>query len=118
MRHFSIWDFRVDRRIAARILAIATMALPFVSPACAANARAVKARIAPVYPEIAKRMKITGSVRLEAVVNAQGKVKDVKEISGNHILAIAAEEAVRQWKFSPGDGDTSESVEVTFNLAR
>lgn len=118
MRHFSIWGFRVDRRIAARILAIATMALAFVSPAWAANARAVKARIAPVYPEIAKRMKITGSVRLEAVVDTQGKVKDVKEISGNHMLAIAAEEAVRQWKFAPGFGDTSESVEVTFNLAR
>jgi outer membrane biosynthesis protein TonB len=52
------------------------------------------------------------------VVDAQGKVKEVKEISGNHMLAVAAEEAVRQWKFAPGSGDTSESIEVTFNLAQ
>jgi TonB family protein len=92
--------------------------LAIVSPASAGEARAVKTRIPPVYPEIAKRMKITGSVHLEAVVDAQGKVKDVKEISGNHMLAMAAEEAVRQWKFSPGSGDTSESIEVIFNLAQ
>ena len=92
--------------------------LAFSLPASAGNARAVKTRVAPVYPEIAKRMKITGSVVLQASVDAQGKVKDVKEISGNHMLAIAAEAAVRQWKFAPGDDDTSESVEVTFNLGQ
>lgn len=120
MKHFSIWDFEVKRSIAAGILQVTVMGLilAFTLPAWAGNARAVKTRIAPVYPEIAKRMKITGSVVLQAVVDAQGKVKDVKEISGNHTLAIAAEEAVRQWKFAPGDGDTSESVEVTFNLAQ
>ena len=120
MKHFSIWNCGAKRWIAVGTLQISVLGLilAFTLPASAANPRAVKSRVPPVYPEIAKRMKITGAVVLEAVVDAQGKVKDVKEISGNHMLAIAAEEAVRQWKFAPGDGDTSENVEVTFNMAQ
>jgi TonB family protein len=90
--------------------------LAITAPARAGDTRPIKSRIAPVYPEIAKRMKIAGNVRLEAVVDADGKVKDVKELSGNHMLAVAAEQALRQWKFAPGTGDTSETVEITFTL--
>jgi TonB family protein len=71
-----------------------------------------------VYPEVAKRMHISGDVRLEATVDAQGKVKDVKPLSGNHMLEIAAEDAVRQWKFAPGDRDTVVTVSVNFSLSQ
>lgn len=118
MEHFSLRRFGVKRQvIPGFVQAIAIgLILAFTLPAWPADARPVKSRVPPVYPEIAKRMKISGAVRLEAVVNAQGKVTDVKEISGNHMLAIAAEEAVRQWKFAAGDGQTNESVEVMFSL--
>jgi TonB family protein len=71
--------------------------------------------VAPVYPEIAGGMKIGGAVRIEATVDAQGKVADVKTVSGNHMLTVATEDAVRQRKFSPASGDTTVSAEVTFN---
>lgn len=87
-------------------------------PARAGDDRAVKSRVAPVYPEIAKRLRIGGEVKLEAVVDAQGKVKDVKALSGNHLLGTAAEDAVRQWKFEPGDGDATVNVEVNFALSQ
>ena len=70
----------------------------------AAEERAVKSRVAPVYPELAKRMKIMGVVKVEATVDADGKVTDAKALSGSHTLAPAAEDAVRKWKFAPGDG--------------
>jgi len=60
-------------------------------------------------------MKIGGAVRIEATVDAQGKVADVKTVSGNHMLTVATEDAVRQRKFSPASGDTTVSAEVTFN---
>ncbi len=88
--------------------------LAFALPGRAADARGVKSRVAPVYPEIAKRMKITGLVKVEATVDAQGKVTDVKEVSGNHMLAMAAADAVRQWKFAPGPANTNENVEINF----
>jgi len=83
-------------------------------PAGAADSRPVKTRVAPVYPEIAKRMRIEGEVKLEATVDASGNVTDVKEVSGNHVLAVAAEDAVRKWKFESGSGDTVVVVAVNF----
>jgi TonB family protein len=85
-------------------------------PAQASDARAVKSRVSPVYPEIAKRMKITGEVKLQAVVNADGKVMDVKELSGNHMLAVAAEDAVKQWRFAPAAATSNENVAINFTL--
>jgi TonB family protein len=84
-------------------------------PASAADARAIKSRTPPVYPEIAKRMRVSGTVRLTVTVDAGGKVTDVQPISGNGMLSIAAEEAVRKWRFEPGDGNST--VEVTVNFA-
>lgn len=81
-----------------------------------AEDRAVKMRVAPVYPEIAKRMRVTGMVRLDVTVDAAGKVTDVKAVSGNNVLAEAAQEAVRKWRFAPGDGTSTVSVNVDFNL--
>ena len=89
------------------------MALP-----ARADGRAVKSRVSPVYPEIAKRMRVSGQVKLEASVDAQGKVTDVKELSGNHTLALAAKEALMQWKFVPAPSESNETVEINFDLGQ
>jgi TonB family protein len=108
------------KRIGFGFLQAATLALllTFASPARAGDERAVKTRVPPVYPEIARRMKICGEVKLEATVDADGKVKDVREVSGNHMLAVAAEDAVRKWKFESGDGDATVLVAVNFALSQ
>jgi TonB family protein len=79
-----------------------------------ADDRAVKSRVAPVYPELAKRMKIGGVVKLEVSVDATGKVLSVKTVSGNRMLSMAAEDAVRRWRFEPGAGTTTVIVAVDF----
>ncbi len=109
----------VRSRVGFGFLQAATLALllTFALPARASDERALKTKVPPVYPEIAKRMKICGSVKLEATVDADGKVKDVKEVSGNHMLVLAAEEAVRKWKFESGNGDATVDVSINFALA-
>lgn len=92
--------------------------LAIALPAMAGDARSVKARVAPVYPEIAKRMRVSGTVRLEADVDAQGKVTDVKELSGNHTLALAAKDAVLHWRFAPASSGTHESIAISFDLGQ
>ena len=106
--------------VAFKLLHGAALALilTVAMPARAADERAVKSRVAPVYPEMARRMRIGGAVKLEANVDSQGKVTEVKAVSGNHMLAVAAEDAVRQWKFVPGSGDSSVSVEVNFAVSQ
>ncbi len=86
-------------------------------PGRAAEERAVKSRVAPVYPELAKRMHITGVIKVEATVDADGKVSDVRTLSGSRTLAPAAEDAVRKWKFVPGSEQSMVDVDVKFELA-
>jgi TonB family protein len=85
-------------------------------PGRAADERAVKSRVAPVYPEVAKRMKIGGVVKLEVTVDADGKVVDVKPVSGNQMLSGAAQEAVKKWKFATGDGQSTVQIAVNFDI--
>jgi TonB family protein len=107
---------RTGRRF---VLAVAVaLMLAFAIPARAADQRAVLSRCPPVYPEIAKRMKISGMVRLEVTVDAAGKVTDVKTLSGNRMLSAAAEDAVRKWKFEPGPGVSTVEVPLNFALSQ
>jgi TonB family protein len=91
------------------------LAVALALPATAADERAVRSKVAPVYPELAKRMKIGGIIKIEVTVDPQGAVVETKAVSGNRMLSVAAEEAVRKWKFVPGAAQST--VEVTVNFA-
>jgi TonB family protein len=58
-------------------------------------------RVEPVYPAEARRLHVQGSVVLDAMVDRNGEVHELRLISGNTQLATAAAEAVRQWRFAP-----------------
>jgi protein TonB len=76
--------------------------------------RKVKSRVSPEYPEIAKRMGLTGVVRLQIVVSPNGTVKDTKVIGGHPILVNAAVDAVKKWRFEPGSGESTGTLEFKF----
>ncbi len=97
---------------------VLALAVSVAVPARAGGERAVKSRVAPVYPELARRMRITGSVRVEATVNSEGKVLSVRTVSGNYALSPAAEEAVSKWRFAPGTETSTVDIDINFNLAQ
>jgi TonB family protein len=105
---------RAGRRAQQAMIMALLVALAL--PATASSDRAVKSRVSPVYPELARRMKITGVVKVEATVDVDGKVKEVKTLSGNHALQQAAEDAVRKWKFVPAAAGSTEDVDVNFAM--
>ena len=76
--------------------------------------RKVSSRVSPSYPELAKKMHIHGIVRVEAVVKANGTVKATRVLGGNPVLVDAAIEAVGKWKFEPGQSETTQIVQLTF----
>ncbi len=55
----------------------------------------------PVYPQLARQTGAWGEVRLVATVGADGRVKDVKVLSGHPLLQRAAADAVRTWVYKP-----------------
>jgi TonB family protein len=76
--------------------------------------RKVKSAVKPDYPQIARQMRVTGTVRLEATVAADGKVRDTKVIGGSPLLAQEAVTAVKKWKYEEASKETVEAVEVVF----
>jgi TonB family protein len=94
-------------------------AMLIVLPAGAQNAppseRKVVSRVAPVYPELAKKMHIHGIVRVEAVVRPNGAVKSGRILGGNPVLVTAALDAVGKWKFEPAQAESTEVVQIAFD---
>ena len=58
-------------------------------------------RAAPIYPQAAERLRITGTVDVHVTVDEQGTVAKATAVSGELLLRPAAEEALRKWKFKP-----------------
>jgi protein TonB len=57
--------------------------------------------VAPVYPPLARAARVEGIVILEAVIDEDGSVRDVRVLRSVQLLDAAASEAVRQWRFTP-----------------
>ena len=79
-------------------------------------------RVAPVYPPLARAARIQGTVVLSIVITKTGEVRDTKLVSGHPMLAPAAMEAVKQWRYRPymsGDQpvDVETVVRVNFRMA-
>jgi TonB family protein len=103
-----------------KFLAVALMAIGSTwaaaqSAPAAGTERKIATRVAPTYPELAKRMHIHGVVRIEAIVRPNGAVKTTRVLGGNPVLVDAAQEAVGKWKFEPTQAETTELVQLTFD---
>jgi TonB family protein len=58
-------------------------------------------KTAPIYPEIAKKARVSGTVQLEATISKAGRVEELHVLSGPVMLQGAALEAVRAWRYRP-----------------
>jgi TonB family protein len=77
--------------------------------------RKIRQRVSPQYPELAKRVNASGTVRLEVEVSPNGEVKTVKALGGHPLLIPAAEDAVKKWKYEPAKESTTAVVEFKFS---
>jgi TonB family protein len=77
--------------------------------------RKTKSKVAPVYPELARRMNITGVVKVQITVAANGSVKNVKLVGGHPVLANVALDAVKKWRFETGPQESTGIVEFHFD---
>jgi protein TonB len=76
-------------------------------------------RVQPKYPPAALAVHAQGAVQIEATINKEGNVTNLKVLRGDSVLAHAALEAVRQWRYKPYylDGDPVEiQTEITVNF--
>lgn len=80
--------------------------------------RKLKAKVAPTYPDLARRMNISGVVKIQVTIANNGTVKNTKLIGGHPVLANAAMEALKKWRYESGSEETTGVVEFHFDPAQ
>ena len=78
-------------------------------------------RVQPVYPPLARQTRISGTVRLHAIITKDGTIRELEVLSGHPLLQQAALDAVRQWRYQPTllNGEAVEvdtTIDVIFSL--
>ncbi len=80
-----------------------------------AGNRKILNKVIPFYPDIARKMQLSGTVKVEAIVAPNGRVKLTHVIGGSPLLARAAVEAIEKWTWAAGPQETKELVELNFH---
>ena len=106
--------------MAARALALAALVAGGAggtSPVRAQSSeekRAVKHLVAPSMPELARRLNLSGTVRVEITIAPDGNVRRTRVIGGHPVLAVEAERAAQKSTFEPGPKETTEVIDFKF----
>ena len=79
-------------------------------------------KVQPTYPPLARSARIQGTVVLQAVIGTQGTIENLRVVTGHPLLAPAAVEAVRQWRYRPyilnnDPVEVETQITVNFSLA-
>jgi len=77
--------------------------------------RKVKSKTMPSYPELARRMNVSGKVKVEVVIAPDGRVKTTRVVGGHPLLVQTCQDALKEWKFVPASEETTQIVECEFH---
>jgi len=83
--------------------------------ASAQEGRKLIAQPAPAYPEVARRARLSGTVKVEILIAPDGTVKNVRVIGGHPLFVDATIEALKKWKYVPGNAEVTVTLEFNFH---
>jgi TonB family protein len=106
----------MDRSLKGVLAVLIIVAIaPASWPQDGQSSRKLVVKVAPAYPELARKIKASGAVKMLVTVAPSGTVKEIKVFGGHPVLSQAAEHAVQKWKWAPASEETKEPVEVNFH---
>jgi TonB family protein len=105
-------------RIAIPLLAFLMMGLNwtpcFGQQQSSEGGRRVISRVIPTYPELARKMDVQGTVRLQVTVAPNGTARFIEPLGGSPVLVKAAQDAVYKWRWA-ASSETKELVDLHFH---
>ena len=113
--------FPMQRRFSLSLLVLAMASIVLSGPISWTQQdepeveRKVVTRVAPVYPDLARKLKLRGVVKLIVVIAPDGRVRSTEVMGGNPVLTQAAVEAVRTWRYEAAPEQTHALVELRFD---
>jgi TonB family protein len=104
-------------RLGAAMIAAAMMASGALAQTAATDEgkRKIKTKNTPAYPELARRMNVSGKVKIEVIIMPDGRVRSTRVIGGHPLLVQTCQDAVKEWKFFPAPEETTQIVEFDFH---
>jgi TonB family protein len=105
---------------AAALIALSIGTTAFSPPSSLGQAqpetqRKIVSKVDPVYPELASKMHISGSVRVEAIVAPNGRLKSTQVIGGHPLFTKTALDAIEKWKWAPAPQETKVLIVLNFH---
>jgi len=97
------------RTFLAMVLMLTAVTLP------AQESRKVLSNPEPPYPEVARRLRLSGIVKVQVVISADGKIKETKITGGHPIFVNSVEETLKNWKYAPASAETTTQLEFNFH---
>lgn len=111
----------MSRRIAIAALAVLSFAIAMSHFEVRAQnsqsdeiVRRAKVKVQPLYPELAHRMNIAGTVKISVTVTPNGTVKEAHVVGGHPLLATAALDAAKKWRFEPAPAESTGIIDFKF----
>jgi TonB family protein len=80
--------------------------------------RKVKSKVTPMVPELARHLNLSGMVKIRLTVAPNGTVKDATLLGGHPLLANAAMDAVKKWRYEAAPQESTGIVEIYFGPNR
>jgi len=111
----------LSQKTTAAVLAGLTLAVSIGAPVAGAQqpqsddiVRRAKSKAQPEYPDLARKMNIAGTVKVEVVVAPNGTVRTARVVGGHPVLAGAALDAARKWRFEPAATESTGIIDFKF----
>jgi protein TonB len=76
--------------------------------------RKIKSKVTPQFSDLARRMNLSGKVKVELVIAPDGHVKSSRALGGHPLLVQSCLDAVREWRFESGPEETAQVIEFEF----
>lgn len=104
---------RIGRWVAVLLVAMALVASALAAQTSEGD-RKVRSKVVPVYPELAKKLRLVATVKVQVTVAPNGNVTQAKAIGGHPLLIAPCVDAAKQWRYEPGPDTTTTVIEFHF----
>jgi len=69
----------------------------------------------PRYPEVAKTLRLSGTVKVQVTIGTDGQIKETKVLGGHPIFVDVTLDTLKKWRYAPGPAETTAQLEFNFH---
>lgn len=109
-----VFDVKTKLKMAATCFVVAMALILAVVNLPAQVNRRVLSNPEPPYPEVARRLRLSGVVKVQVTIAPDGKINDAKITGGHPIVVNSVEQTLKEWKYAPASTETTAQLEFTF----